>query len=197
MDKDLERIKQYQKDNDPDAFNYFWEKYHSFLQKTCYKLIKSKFFSVPIEFDDLTSTIYFSIKNTLKTFNLEQNKYTIGQALFTTAISTIRRQAVKYTNNGHSILNKALSLDSNNYLENYQKNSVDNESQWICDYDAEDKITRFKEKTNNFHNQLTRKIIDMKIDGLKNKEIAKKLKIDVRKVANTLCYLKRKYDELY
>ncbi len=194
MNEELEKVCQYQLTKDNNILIYFWEKYGETIKKTCFKEIKNKFYSVPIEYDDLTGLVFLSMEKALYKFDTKQTKYSIVQALFVTAISSTRQHAVSLIGNGHKILNQSYSYDAFSNIDNFVDH-VNPEGSWLENIFFDDQMKMLMERSNLLQKKQNRDILKLKAEGLTNKEVAKLLNVNAKKVSNVITYIKRKVSD--
>ena len=190
--KELELVKQYQNTRDEQIENYFITMYLEKIQKNTFKIINKRFYSTPIEYGDIMSMVYYSIKQTLKIFNIDQNQYNVQQALYQNSIAYVHRQITKYLTNGHYILNNAYSIDDFFTSEQRTRMGHNPEDKWIRQIETDLIFEEQKETSKWFNDELTQRIIYLKSLGYKNREVSNILKIPVKKVSNVITYLKKK-----
>ncbi len=167
---------------------YFYKKYLSRFRSISYYYF-SKFYSLPIEVDDLMNLCYETILECIEKKRLYKN-ITIIQLLIRTYRFKVLDYLRKYTSNKYKTLNKA------KYIDEVILNKIRSEDEPVKRqvYDLLLKEYIFGKF---FKNNITdKKIFKMRLEGYSYKEISKKLKITSKTVDNSLSKTRQKFKSL-
>ncbi|MDR1991189.1 MAG: hypothetical protein LBP70_00435 [Mycoplasmataceae bacterium] len=181
-------IKQYQLEKNLLIRDQLFAQYRQILNALTVNLVKNLFPNVPLEKEDFISYTYFSFIKCLETFNTEQNKYTFTQALATINRSMIIRYASRMLRNGERVLNVAYSLlPSHEYQASYSSETEINHK-----LEIELEIKKLMQYVQRYPKSV-QAMVQMKIHGYSNKEIATHLHVKNKKVANTFLMISKNY----
>ena len=157
---------------------YFYKKYLSRFRSISYYYF-SKFYSLPIEVDDLMNLSYMAILDSIEKTKANENIKFI-QLLITTYKFKVLDYLRKYTGVKFQTLNKARYIDKT--IINKIKSCEPSVSRQVYDLLLKEYIFGkfFENKV------MDRKIFKLKLDGYSYNEISKQLNISNKKVDNSL-----------
>lgn len=177
---DNELIYLYCVESNEFAFNFLYKKYES-KNKFFLRIIIKKFFSIPLEINDLNSSLYFIFLEAIFKFQVRKNK-SFQNFLYSEIKWGITAYIKKFLHNNHKIVNCALKY--NDYLyQNYD-----------YQYDfffLEDTINIAKLTINES------KVLKLKQEGYNIYEIMKKLNLTYKQIDNAWTRTKLKLKNSY
>lgn len=175
------------KENNEDAKEELYKKYSALIHKEINRF-KTKALSLGIEYSDLMQEALLGFMNAVNTYD-EDNE----AKFITYATMCIRRKLLNYIEKYSSIksqtMNNALSLDDDNSLLRFIKDT--NEKEPLNSVIYTELVKEINEKIAVL-NETEKTILEYAISGLKAEEIAEKLEMPVKKVYNTLYRARKK-----
>ena len=183
-------------DNNEEAINLIINKYKSCIITILKEYLK-EYNIIGIEISDLYQEGLIGLLHAIETFdkNKEVLFYTYAcTCIRKSIISAIRltfRQKNRILNNSYS-LDKLFNESTNNYYEVFKDMSQEPNKLLIDEEEQKDMVNRLKKRLS----KMECDILDLKLKGLKNTEIAVLLDKNKKFVENTMFRITKKYKEL-
>lgn len=183
-------------DNNEEAINLVINKYKNCIITVLKEYLK-EYNIIGIEISDLYQEGLIGLLHAIETFdkNKEVLFYTYAcTCIRTNIISAIRltfRQKNRILNNSYS-LDKLFNESTTNYYEIFKDMSQEPNKLLIDEEEQEELVDKLKKKLS----KMECDILDLKLKGLKNAEIAVLLDKDKKFVENTMFRITKKYKEL-
>lgn len=183
-------------DNNEEAINLVINKYKNCIITILKEYLK-EYNIIGIEISDLYQEGLIGLLHAIETFdkNKEVLFYTYAcTCIRTNIISAIRltfRQKNRILNNSYS-LDKLFNESTTNYYEIFKDMSQEPNKLLIDEEELEELVNKLKKKLS----KMECDILDLKLKGLKNAEIAVLLDKDKKFVENTMFRITKKYKEL-
>lgn len=183
-------------DNNEEAINLVINKYKNCIITILKEYLK-EYNIIGIEISDLYQEGLIGLLHAIETFdkNKEVLFYTYAcTCIRTNIISAIRltfRQKNRILNNSYS-LDKLFNESTTNYYEIFKDMSQEPNKLLIDEEEQEELVDKLKKKLS----KMECDILDLKLKGLKNAEIAVLLDKDKKFVENTMFRITKKYKEL-
>lgn len=183
-------------ENNEDAINLIINKYKSCIITILKEYLK-EYNIIGIEISDLYQEGLIGLLHAIETFdkNKEVLFYTYAcTCIRTNIISAIRltfRQKNRILNNSYS-LDKLFNESTTNYYEIFKDMSQEPNKLLIDEEEQEEMINKLKKKLS----KMECNILELKLKGLKNAEIASLIDKDKKFVENTMFRITKKYKEL-
>lgn len=183
-------------DNNEEAINLVINKYKNCIITILKEYLK-EYNIIGIEISDLYQEGLIGLLHAIETFdkNKEVLFYTYAcTCIRTNIISAIRltfRQKNRILNNSYS-LDKLFNESTTNYYEIFKDMSQEPNKLLIDEEEQEELVNKLKKKLS----KMECDILDLKLKGLKNAEIAVLLDKDKKFVENTMFRITKKYKEL-
>lgn len=183
-------------ENNEDAINLIINKYKSCIITILKEYLK-EYNIIGIEISDLYQEGLIGLLHAIETFdkNKEVLFYTYAcTCIRTNIISAIRltfRQKNRILNNSYS-LDKLFNESTTNYYEIFKDMSQEPDKLLIDEEEQEEMINKLKKKLS----KMECNILELKLKGLKNAEIASLIDKDKKFVENTMFRITKKYKEL-
>lgn len=183
-------------DNNEEAINLVINKYKNCIITILKEYLK-EYNIIGIEISDLYQEGLIGLLHAIETFdkNKEVLFYTYAcTCIRTNIISAIRltfRQKNRILNNSYS-LDKLFNESTTNYYEIFKDMSQEPNKLLIDEEEQEEFVDKLKKKLS----KMECDILDLKLKGLKNAEIAVLLDKDKKFVENTMFRITKKYKEL-
>ncbi|MDR0825656.1 MAG: hypothetical protein LBM72_00125, partial [Mycoplasmataceae bacterium] len=89
----------YQTEHINSAYEIIKHKYRSSLKRLTWNLVDETFYSLPLDYKDFNSTMYYSLIDCLEHYNTKQIKYSFIQALIIVNRTHVLRYAGKFVRN--------------------------------------------------------------------------------------------------
>lgn len=167
-----------------NARNLLIEKYKFNIQCVFWNLLKKSFRNIPIEANEIDSYIYEIICELIDKYQIKNNKYCFFRVLLNYSKQRIIKICWCLSSKSHYVLNYCNELEWFNEIGSNNSYTPANQ----CSYNELFQIVNeysMKLKPN------IKKIFDLWIGEYKNREIAKELKISVKKVSNYVFVFRR------
>ncbi len=183
-------------DNNEDAINLVINKYKNCIINILKEYLK-EYNIIGIEISDLYQEGLIGLLHAIESFDKDKEVlfYTYAcTCIRTNIISAIRltfRQKNRILNNSYS-LDKLFNESSNNYYEIFKDMSKEPNKLLIDEEEQEELLNKLKKKLS----KMECDILELKLKGLKNSEIAVLLDKDKKFVENTMFRITKKYKEL-
>ena len=175
------------KENSEDAKDELYKKYSALIHKEINRF-KPKALSLGIEYSDLMQEALLGFTSAVNTYDDKNDVKFI-----TYATTCIRRKLLNYLEKHSTIksqtMNNALSLDDENSLLRFVKDS--NEKEPLNSIIYTEKIEELNEKISDL-SDTERAILEYAIQGLKAEESANEMKLPIKQVYNTLYRTRKK-----
>ncbi|MDR1234589.1 MAG: sigma-70 family RNA polymerase sigma factor [Mycoplasmataceae bacterium] len=184
-------IQEYQTKKNLLIRDELYERNKQMLERLTRSLVNRLFSDFVLEKEDFLSYTYFSFVKCLESFDTKQTRYTFKQALATTNKSMIVNYGMSQQTLGNRALNMACTLDDRLFqsgciLEEQVHDDLDQELEV-------NKINHFLEQ----YPKSIQKLFNLKAQGYQNKEIARMLRMDYKKVSNTFANICKRYKNCY
>lgn len=159
-----------------------------FLNKIYYTIIGKyniTYYNLPFEMEDFFSLTYENLLLSIKEFNYLQNNYRFEQFSLIKAKTYIFTEVKKYLKATHTCLNQAYSY-SRNIISDYGTTSSEDivDNKLLEGIEKQSNLKEFSAIANSIKDECTREIIRLRLDGLKNREIAFELNMTAKQVNN-------------
>ncbi len=183
-------------DNNEEAINLVINKYKNCIITILKEYLK-EYNIIGIEISDLYQEGLIGLLHAIETFDKDKEVlfYTYAcTCIRTNIISAIRltfRQKNRILNNSYS-LDKLFNESTTNYYEIFKDMSQEPNKLLIDEEELEELVNKLKKKLS----KMECDILDLKLKGLKNAEIAVLLDKDKKFVENTMFRITKKYKEL-
>lgn len=183
-------------ENNEDAINLIINKYKSCIITILKEYLK-EYNIIGIEISDLYQEGLIGLLHAIETFDKDKEVlfYTYAcTCIRTNIISAIRltfRQKNRILNNSYS-LDKLFNESTTNYYEIFKDMSQEPNKLLIDEEEQEEMINKLKKKLS----KMECNILELKLKGLKNAEIASLIDKDKKFVENTMFRITKKYKEL-
>lgn len=183
-------------ENNEDAINLIINKYKSCIITILKEYLK-EYNIIGIEISDLYQEGLIGLLHAIETFDKDKEVlfYTYAcTCIKTNIISAIRltfRQKNRILNNSYS-LDKLFNESTTNYYEIFKDMSQEPNKLLIDEEEQEEMINKLKKKLS----KMECNILELKLKGLKNAEIASLIDKDKKFVENTMFRITKKYKEL-
>ena len=183
-------------DNNEEAINLVINKYKNCIITILKEYLK-EYNIIGIEISDLYQEGLIGLLHAIDTFDKDKEVlfYTYAcTCIRTNIISAIRltfRQKNRILNNSYS-LDKLFNESTTNYYEIFKDMSQEPNKLLIDEEELEELVNKLKKKLS----KMECDILDLKLKGLKNAEIAVLLDKDKKFVENTMFRITKKYKEL-
>ena len=183
-------------DNNEEAINLVINKYKNCIITILKEYLK-EYNIIGIEISDLYQEGLIGLLHAIETFDKDKEVlfYTYAcTCIRTNIISAIRltfRQKNRILNNSYS-LDKLFNESTTNYYEIFKDMSQEPNKLLIDEEELEELVNKLKKKLS----KMECDIVDLKLKGLKNAEIAVLLDKDKKFVENTMFRITKKYKEL-
>lgn len=183
-------------DNNEEAINLVINKYKNCIITILKEYLK-EYNIIGIEISDLYQEGLIGLLHAIETFDKDKEVlfYTYAcTCIRTNIISAIRltfRQKNRILNNSYS-LDKLFNESTTNYYEIFKDMSQEPNKLLIDEEEQEELVDKLKKKLS----KMECDILDLKLKGLKNAEIAVLLDKDKKFVENTMFRITKKYKEL-
>ena len=183
-------------DNNEEAINLVINKYKNCIITILKEYLK-EYNIIGIEISDLYQEGLIGLLHAIETFDKDKEVlfYTYAcTCIRTNIISAIRltfRQKNRILNNSYS-LDKLFNESTTNYYEIFKDMSQEPNKILIDEEELEELVNKLKKKLS----KMECDILDLKLKGLKNTEIAVLLDKDKKFVENTMFRITKKYKEL-
>ena len=183
-------------DNNEEAINLVINKYKNCIITILKEYLK-EYNIIGIEISDLYQEGLIGLLHAIETFDKDKEVlfYTYAcTCIRTNIISAIRltfRQKNRILNNSYS-LDKLFNESTTNYYEIFKDMSQEPNKLLIDEEELEELVNKLKKKLS----KMECDILDLKLKGLKNTEIAVLLDKDKKFVENTMFIITKKYKEL-
>ncbi len=183
-------------DNNEEAINLVINKYKNCIITILKEYLK-EYNIIGIEISDLYQEGLIGLLHAIETFDKDKEVlfYTYAcTCIRTNIISAIRltfRQKNRILNNSYS-LDKLFNESTTNYYEIFKDMSQEPNKLLIDEEEQEELVNKLKKKLS----KMECDILDLKLKGLKNAEIAVLLDKDKKFVENTMFRITKKYKEL-
>lgn len=183
-------------DNNEEAINLVINKYKNCIITVLKEYLK-EYNIIGIEISDLYQEGLIGLLHAIETFDKDKEVlfYTYAcTCIRTNIISAIRltfRQKNRILNNSYS-LDKLFNESTTNYYEIFKDMSQEPNKLLIDEEELEELVNKLKKKLS----KMECDILDLKLKGLKNAEIAVLLDKDKKFVENTMFRITKKYKEL-
>ena len=183
-------------ENNEDAINLIINKYKSCIITILKEYLK-EYNIIGIEISDLYQEGLIGLLHAIETFDKDKEVlfYTYAcTCIRTNIISAIRltfRQKNRILNNSYS-LDKLFNESTTNYYEIFKDMSQEPNKLLIDEEELEELVNKLKKKLS----KMECDILDLKLKGLKNTEIAVLLDKNKKFVENTMFRITKKYKEL-
>lgn len=183
-------------DNNEEAINLVINKYKNCIITILKEYLK-EYNIIGIEISDLYQEGLIGLLHAIETFDKDKEVlfYTYAcTCIRTNIISAIRltfRQKNRILNNSYS-LDKLFNESTTNYYEIFKDMSQEPNKLLIDEEELEELVNKLKKKLS----KMECDILDLKLKGLKNTEIAVLLDKDKKFVENTMFRITKKYKEL-
>ena len=190
---DNELIYLYKTENLHYAKEILFGRYNEKLTNITKYYVRNTFPSIDLSSNEIRSLVYLSIEKAIKKFDLSQKSFNYAQSLYTINHSLIAHYCWKQISSGNKILDSSYSLDQNietnngnlSYLVDEKPSIMEKTIQEI-DTDCFKDFISFHIKTKN--QNLLQKVIQYKLLGYKNQEIAQKMNLSVIQIVNIYHY---------
>ena len=183
-------------DNNEEAINLVINKYKNCIITILKEYLK-EYNIIGIEISDLYQEGLIGLLHAIETFDKDKEVLFYAYActcIRTNIISAIRltfRQKNRILNNSYS-LDKLFNESTTNYYEIFKDMSQEPNKLLIDEEELEELVNKLKKKLS----KMECDILDLKLKGLKNTEIAVLLDKDKKFVENTMFRITKKYKEL-
>ncbi len=180
---------EYISSNNEEAYDLMFKKYKPFIVKTA-KKYKSLALKYGFEINDLIQEGMLGLNSAIETFdeNLNTKFYTLARVCIERRIMNLFKIANREK---YKILNESIPIENENYdIENII-GDIELEPLNIMIRNSE-KDSIFKDIYNRLSNY-EKNVLEYKIQGFTNKEIAEKLDKTIKQIDNTLQRIKKKY----
>ena len=183
-------------ENNEDAINLVIDKYKSCIITILKEYLK-EYNIIGVEISDLYQEGLIGLLHAIETYDKEKEVlfYTYAcTCIRTSIISAIRqtfRQKNRILNNSYS-LDKLFNESTTNYYEIFKDMSQEPNKLLIDEEELEELVNKLKKKLS----KMECDILDLKLKGLKNTEIAVLLDKNKKFVENTMFRITKKYKEL-
>lgn len=183
---------------DTNELLYLWKEHqnkmaHSliidrFLNKIYYTIVgkyNATYYNLPFDIDDFYSLTYENLLSSIKGFNYLQNNYKFEQYSIIKAKTFVFKEVKKYMKATHVCLNQAYSYSSNIVLDYGTINPEDiADNKLLESIDHQSNLKELNNIVNSITDECTKQIIKMRLQGIKNREIAVALNMTSKQVNN-------------
>jgi len=189
-EEDYQLFVDYKKKKDDELILKFYNKFAKDICNIIYYKVNSRFYSIPLEKDDLMSVVWKGLKDSFNDFNNNDKNNFMSYIIYKIYQTTLR-EIRRFLTNGEVVMNNVLSyeteLEKNRNFESRTDNIVfikkpyEQHFKDISDFILQN-ITKLDKND-------VKKVIYLKSLGYSNKEIGKKLNFTrnyVRKIILTI-----------
>jgi len=196
-EKDFELVDLYKETKNENLLIQFYEKFSKDICNIVFYRINSRFYSVPIEKDDLMHLIWKAVKVTFNECDSKDKNKIINYVIHKTYQATLR-EIRRFLTNGERVMNNVLSLEElfeqNRNFEHKSDNIVFIKKSYSDTYkEISDFIIK---RISKLDKNDVKKVIYLKSLGYTDKDIMKKLNFSrnyVRKIVLTIKKIGEKY----
>lgn len=174
--------------NREDLKRAIYEKYFPMVKNLTNKLYRKMFRTTIYEYQEIINMTYTSFSRAFSTFDIKQAKYGFAQAWATINFGIIYRAWQKIKQKGHIWLNEAYEPDNYHNLPGEWIDFEDNERQ-------QHTVKLICQKIDTY-NPIYSKLVKLKMSGLSNVEIGRKLRINSGRIGNMFFRLSKIWEEI-